>query len=123
MSVLRARIVVVTGRDEYSILRNYPGEALAAFTAGLARQLHQGVKPEPVLGEPAHTYVSGDKRKKTVRATFAKKSIWVVEPAKNKVVEIPENARPNRFRFVWKRILRGAKRLRARFSVDSVAQS
>jgi hypothetical protein len=63
MSVLRARIVMATGRDEYSVLRNYPGYALVAFTARLARQLGQGVEPNPLPDEPAHTYVFGDKKK------------------------------------------------------------
>jgi hypothetical protein len=54
---------MATGRDEYSVLRNYPGYALVAFTARLARQLGQGVEPNPLPDEPAHTYVFGDKKK------------------------------------------------------------
>ena len=75
MSVLRARIVMATGRDEYSVLRNYPGYALVAFTARLARQLGQGVEPNPLPDEPAHTYVFGDKKKKSVKEAFAKNAV------------------------------------------------
>jgi hypothetical protein len=114
MSVLQARIVMATGRDEYSVLRNYPGYALVAFTAGLARRLGQGIEPNPTLDEPAHTYVFGNKPKKSVREVFAKNSIWVVTPNKNNVVDIPQNSRPNRIRFFLKRILRDSARLRAK---------
>lgn len=115
MSVDRAKVLAAIGRDEYSILRNFPGEALAAFTARLARRLNQGVEPNPLLENPAHTYIFGDKPKGTVRA-FAKNSVWVVEPDKNKQVHIPEQSDPNRLVLLEKRILRAVRRLRAKFS-------
>jgi len=112
MSVLQARVVAATNRDEYSVLRNHPGYALVAFTARLARQLGQGVEPNPLPDEPAHTYVFGDKKKKAVKEAFAKNAVWVAKPDANNRVEVPENSRPNRGRFLLKRILRDATRLR-----------
>jgi hypothetical protein len=64
MSVLQAKIVAATGRDEYSVLRQYPGEAMVAFTARLARRLGQAVTLAQLPQEPAHSYVFGEKPKK-----------------------------------------------------------
>lgn len=114
MSVLRAKLVARSGRDEYTILRKYPGKALVAFTAGFARRLGQGIEPAPTVDEPAHT--QGAKPKGTVQRIFAKKSVWVVQPDKNKVVSLPENLRPNRLRFILKRVLREMERVRGKFA-------
>lgn len=112
MSVLRASLVARSRRDEFSILRQYPGEALAAFTAGIARRLHQGVEPDPLPDESAHAYIFGPKPKHIKRA-LATKSIWVVEPDRNKAIRISESDRSSRIRFLIKRCFRGAQRMRA----------
>jgi hypothetical protein len=116
MSVLRAKLIARSRRDEYAILRKYPGEALVAFTAGFARRLGQGIEPAPAIDEPAHAHVCGAKPKRTVQRVFAKKSVWVVRPDVNKVVSIPENIRPNRVRFMSRRLMRGMERFWQRFA-------
>lgn len=105
MSVLSAKLVSRSGRDEFSVLRPFPAEALAAFTAGFARRQQQGIELAPVESEPAHAHVFGSKEKR-VRNEFAKRSIWAVEPDSNKQVVLPPERPFRRPRSLARRVLR-----------------
>lgn len=105
MSVLSARLVGRSGRDEFSVLRSFPNEALAAFTARFARSQRQGIELAPVENEPAHAHVFGSKEK-SVRSQFAKHSIWAVEPNENSQVILPPERPFRRARSFARRFLR-----------------
>lgn len=105
MSVLIGRIVSHSSRDEFSVLRSFPAEALSAFTARFARSQGQGVESAPVAEEPAHAYVFGSKRKK-IQAEFAKRAIWVVEPDAHKRVVLQPDRPFRRLRCILRRLLR-----------------
>lgn len=79
MSVTLAEEVVKSGRRAEDVLGGNPGFALAGFTAGLARQLGQGIARDPMPTEPAHAAVFGNNTK-PVRRRFAKESEWVIPP-------------------------------------------
>jgi hypothetical protein len=73
-----------SGLSEQDALRGHDGFSLAMFTAGLARELGQGIHPNPdEVSGPAHVLVFGDKPKKTVRQRLAKESVWRVPPSNN----------------------------------------
>jgi hypothetical protein len=67
------------GRAPNSVLANYPGECLVAFTAGVARAVAQIIYREPEPDEPAHGIVFG-KKKKSVRRALHDAAVWVVQP-------------------------------------------
>jgi hypothetical protein len=75
MSVLLA---LEAGTPE-TALAHYEGFALAAITAGLARQCGPGVARDPLPEEPAHAVVFGSKSKRISRR-LAMGSRWVVPP-------------------------------------------
>lgn len=79
MSVLLADIVERDGRSAADALAGHEGFALAAITAGLARQCDQGVARDPLPEEPAHGVVVG-KKTDSVRKRFAKGAEWVIPP-------------------------------------------
>lgn len=58
----------------------HPGYGVASFSAGLARQLDQGVVRVPQEGELAHGHVVGDKPKRVIKA-FALHATFLIEPA------------------------------------------
>ena len=80
MSVFLAECVVQTNRSAEDLLVEYERFALAAITAGLAREKKQGVAREPLPDEPAHAVVFGRKTDSIKRA-LAKGCTWVVSPS------------------------------------------
>lgn len=79
MSIVLGDEVAASGRSADDVLAEYAGFALAAFTAGLARECEQGVMREPLADEPAHAVVFGEKPKRVGRR-LAKSAVWVVPP-------------------------------------------
>jgi len=79
MSVVLADEVKATGRDAHSIVEGYEEFCLASVTAGLARDLNQGVMRKPLDDEPAHAEVFG-KKTDGVRKGFAREAVWVIGP-------------------------------------------
>ena len=61
------------------VLAGHAGYALAAFTAGLARECNQGIARDPLPDEPAHALVFGRKTR-SVRNRLAQSATWVVPP-------------------------------------------
>ena len=80
MSVLLADVVSETGREPADALAGYGDYAMAAFTAGLARECAQGVARQPFDDEPAHAVVFGDKPRR-VRKELSSGSRWVIFPS------------------------------------------
>lgn len=80
MSVILADVLTQTGRTPEAILAGHEGFALAAITAGRARECGQGVAREPLPDEPAHAVVFGEKSKR-VRRKLAEEARWVVPPS------------------------------------------
>jgi hypothetical protein len=58
------------------------GFALAAVTAGLARECGQGIARDPLPDQPAHALVFAQRGTKTksVMRRLAKAARWVIEP-------------------------------------------
>ena len=79
MSVVLGDEVLQTGRPAETVLMGHADFALASFSAGLARQLEQGIARKPLPEEPAHAEVFGKKTKR-VRRSFAKHCEWVIPP-------------------------------------------
>ena len=79
MSVVLAHVVAETGRGPDAVLAGHKGFALAAITAGLARECQQGVAREPLPNEPAHAVVFG-KKTNGVKKRLARGARWVVPP-------------------------------------------
>lgn len=63
MSVHLSSVAAKIGRTPESILQQYPGYSLARLTAGDARAVNQGVKPDPTEADPDHGAVVGNKTK------------------------------------------------------------
>jgi hypothetical protein len=80
MSVVLAEEVARSGRAAADVLRGHEDFALAAITAGLARERNQGVARDPVPEEPAHAVVFGRKTESVKRA-LARGSQWVLPPS------------------------------------------
>jgi hypothetical protein len=80
MSVVLADVVTESGRDPSAVLAGHEGFALAAITAGLARQCEQGVARGPLSDEPAHAVVFG-KKTDGVKKRLARGSRWIVPPS------------------------------------------
>ena len=78
MSVFVADAVRQAGKNERDVLEAHQNFALAAVTAGLAREQKQGVAFEPAQ-LPGHAVVFGKKPRSVSRA-FAKEAKWVVAP-------------------------------------------
>lgn len=79
MSVILGDDVLQEGRTAASLMRPFPGFALAAITAGIARSCQQGVAREPLPDEPAHAVVFGRKTE-SVKRRLAKSANWVIPP-------------------------------------------
>lgn len=80
MSVLVDSVLKAAGRTEQDALAAVPGDALCSITAGLARELGQGViyDAEPP-NDPTHGLVLG-KKTQSVANRFARAAVWVIPP-------------------------------------------
>lgn len=78
MSIVLRDELVNAGRDPAEVLINHDNFALAAITAGTAREHQQRVAREPILDEPAHGIVIGEKKKASKK--MAKAAQWVIAP-------------------------------------------
>lgn len=82
LSVVVQDRLVADGRTTGSVLEHYPGEYLAALTAGFVREHEQKVVRTPRLEpppEPAHGDVVGKKNKPRQRL-FASRAAWAIGP-------------------------------------------
>lgn len=79
MSIVLADVVTEAGRGPDAVLARHKEFALAAITAGLARECQQGVAREPLPEEPAHAVVFG-KKTDGVKKRLARGARWVVQP-------------------------------------------
>ena len=79
MSIHVAKDARAEGHEPQDVLHGHDGFALAAFTAGAAREAEQGVAREPLPGEIAHGVVFG-KKTKSIRRRLSRASEWVVAP-------------------------------------------
>lgn len=77
MSIVLGREATAKGRTGEVAIEKFPGYSLASITAGQARESKQAVYRAPVVDEPDHGEVKGEKPK-TVQRTFAKQAKWVV---------------------------------------------
>lgn len=80
MSVALAEVVVTASGGPETVLAGHPGYALAALSAGRARECDQAVARDPLPDEPAHAIVYG-RKSKSIRVRFARECVWVVPPA------------------------------------------
>ena len=79
MSVQQGSIVQANGGNPQTALARYPGDYLATLTVGQVRSQAQGVHPNPLPEDPAHTFVFGEKTD-GVRKYFARNSRWIIGP-------------------------------------------
>jgi len=79
MSVLLAKVMLEKGRGSNDALQGLERFALASLTARSVRDLKQGIARDPLLEEPAHAVVFGEK-KKSVSKKMAKLAQWLVPP-------------------------------------------
>jgi hypothetical protein len=79
MSVVLADDLKASGRGTDEVLAAYPDFALAAITAGLARECGQIIARDPLEDEPAHAVVVGSKSR-AIRKRFSLECRWVVLP-------------------------------------------
>lgn len=79
MSIHVAKDASADGHQPEDVLRGHDGFALAAFTAGTARELDQGVAREPLPDEIAHGVVFG-KKTRGIRRRLSRASEWVLAP-------------------------------------------
>ena len=80
MSVLLGDMVVSGGRTADDIIAEHPGHGVVSFTAGLARELKQGVMKVPLDNEPAHAEVFG-KKTSSVKKALVRRSHWIIRPS------------------------------------------
>ncbi len=78
MSVVLRDVLEEQNRSLEEVLHGHTGFALAAITAGFARQCHQKIVRDPLPEEPAHAHVVGKKKKASRK--MAKQSVWVFAP-------------------------------------------
>jgi hypothetical protein len=78
LSILFLALMERQGRPKEDALKEHPDDSLCSVTAGLARQLEQGViyDTEPPH-DPAHGLVIGKKRQSIANA-FARKAKWEI---------------------------------------------
>lgn len=87
MSVLIESVLRAGGRTEQNALDACPGDSLCSITAGLARELGQGVVHEAdPPNDPAHGLVIG-KKSKTIANRFAREAVWVIPAEPSSVIE------------------------------------
>lgn len=79
MSIHVAKDALAEGHQPEDVLRGLAGFALAAFTAGAAREVNQGVAREPLPDQIAHGVVFG-KKPKSISRRLSRASKWVVAP-------------------------------------------
>jgi hypothetical protein len=82
MSVCLQDTLEEAGREPVSVLEGHPDFALAAISAGNAREYGQKVVRDPLPTEPAHGLVAGEKKKR-IMSNLAKSSVWVIPPKLN----------------------------------------
>lgn len=77
LSILFLSLMEQQGRPKEDALKGYPDNSLCSVTAGLARELEQGViyATEPP-NDPAHGLVIGKKRK--IANRFARRAKWEI---------------------------------------------
>lgn len=85
MSIVLGDDLDSSGRDYSEVLSNHENFALAAITAGLARENNQAVAREPTKEEPAHGLVIGNKRKADKR--MAKEAKWIIPPSEDQLLK------------------------------------
>lgn len=80
LSILFLSLMEQQGRPKEHALKGYPDSSLCSVTAGLARQLEQGViyDTEPPR-DPAHGLVIGKKRQ-SIANGFAREAKWEIPP-------------------------------------------
>lgn len=82
MSVYVSSVLLKENREPSTLLAGHEDYSLASITAGLARIHNQTVHPEPLLEEPSHAVVCGDKgsahKKSAPRKKFALAAAWAV---------------------------------------------
>jgi hypothetical protein len=78
LSIQFKSLLIRQGRGVEDALRGYPNNSLCSITAGLARELDQGVvyDPEPPH-DPAHGLVVGKKTQR-IANRFAREASWVI---------------------------------------------
>ena len=79
MSVFLGDEIKEAGEDVNKILIGHENYYVVSVTAGVARNLEQGIRREEEVGGPSHAEVFGNKTK-SVRKGFVKKSTWLVAP-------------------------------------------
>lgn len=84
MSIVLGDDLENSGRDPSEVLNNHENFALAAITAGLARETNQAVARQPMDEEPAHGIVIGNKRKADKK--MAKEAMWIVPPTNEQLL-------------------------------------
>jgi len=77
MSIVLGRDASAKGRTGETAIEKFPGYSLASITAGQARASKQIIYRTPVVDEPDHGEVKGNKPK-AVRKSFAELAKWVV---------------------------------------------
>jgi hypothetical protein len=63
MSVWVKSVMLENGREPATLLEQFDGDSLVAFTVGDARKLGQGIVMYPEDGDSAHAHVVGNKKK------------------------------------------------------------
>jgi hypothetical protein len=81
MSVFVENLVRCASKGENDVLLGHKDFALAAVTAGFAREQKQGVDLEPT-DFPGHAVVFG-KKPKSISRSFAKAAKWVIAPTQS----------------------------------------
>ena len=78
MSIVLGDGLKEASRDPAEVLIGHSNFALAAITAGTARESQQHVVRDPLPEEPAHGLVVGKKKKES--SQMAKAAQWVIAP-------------------------------------------
>ncbi|MFN0171445.1 MAG: hypothetical protein ACKV22_33940 [Bryobacteraceae bacterium] len=87
MSVLIDSVLRSDGRTANDALNACPGDSLCSITAGLARELGQGVVHDAdPPNDSAHGLVIG-KKTMAVANRFARDAVWVIPPEAPPIVE------------------------------------
>jgi hypothetical protein len=80
MSVVIRTLLLKQGRTDADVIAAHPQDVLCAFTAGLARELGQGVIYDTAPPhDPAHGLVVG-KKTQAAANRFAREAAWVIPP-------------------------------------------
>lgn len=79
-------VTIDVGQAPATVLANYPGQYLAAITAGLVRSLGQIVVRKPKVEDAHHAEVAGPKNKKR-SSEMAKAANWIIAPSDDSSAE------------------------------------